>query len=704
MSKRPRGLVFALVPGMVLGLLALTPALAAAIPPMDCVIEPNQVIDLSSSVDGVVEDMLVDRGDAVDKDQVIVRLDSGVEQAAFEYARARANATAQLRAEQVNFEFSRRRKDRLEVLFREQALSSDQMDQTATESQLKQLQFQQATEAKRLAELDMRQAAEVIKRHNIRSPIRGVVVQRYLSPGESVEQRPIMRLAEIDPLRAEVIIPVAYFGAVKIGQQAVIVPEAPKSGRYPARVTVVDRVADAASGTFRARLSLPNSEYDLPSGLRCTVQFLSAGEGIDSVAVPPPPATRPASGPLGLTALSRQTPVKPLARPATAAPAKPTAALPARKPAATAANPSVRPTEQSDWRTDIGPPHAGGTPFYPAPVARPMIPQRIAQAAAAPSTGAASAHTTSGGTGAPANVAAMTAARPDSQVATRGRTGRAPRAKFAAAIAPAAGNPAASASLGSLIPAAASAAPTPASSRPLSPAPVAVQSPVTKPTGPVSATPSVAQATSAGASNDPRTGAFTQTAGPTSRATPRLSARPVAAAQVASAPATQRCHTVGPFVDAAVAASVRDRLADSELGVTSRTQISASSDRSYAVLSAVQGSALAASGLAGQLRMAGLGDVAVVRSGQLARRVAAGVFRSEAAARERLAAVNAAGFDFAVVGRENRLAHTWLDVTGPASPRNELLLATAVQPHRPTVSASVVACSQPLVARNQLRR
>jgi RND family efflux transporter MFP subunit len=246
---------------------------------------------------GVVKEVLVDRGDIVEAGQIVVQLDAGVEQAALNYARARAAADAQLQAEQVSADFAKRRKERLESLFRQQALATDQMDEVATDARLKQLELKQAAEARRLAELDMRQAEEVTKRHTIRSPVRGVVVQRYLSPGESVENKAIMRIAEIDPLRAEVIIPVAYFGLIKPGRPAIVVPEVPRNQAYPAVVTVVDRVADAASGTFRARLELPNPDYGLPSGLRCSVQFQdAAATGRADSAAPPPPAPRAADG------------------------------------------------------------------------------------------------------------------------------------------------------------------------------------------------------------------------------------------------------------------------------------------------------------------------------------------------------------------------------------------------------------------------
>jgi RND family efflux transporter MFP subunit len=291
--------------GMSVALLALVvfarPVVAEPLPPMDCVIEPNQVVDLSSAVIGVVKEILVDRGDMVEAGQIVVQLDSGVELAALDYAKARAAANAQLQAEQVSSDFATRRKERLESLYKQQALATDQMDEIATDARLKQLQLKQAAEARRLAELDMRQAEEVAKRHTIRSPVRGVVVQRYLSPGESVENKAIMRIAEIDPLKAEVIIPVAYFGAIKPGRHAVVVPEEPKNQAYPAVVTVVDRVADAASGTFRARLALPNPDYGLPSGLRCSVQFQDASA---TTPAPPPPAPRPAGSSSAVPALT----------------------------------------------------------------------------------------------------------------------------------------------------------------------------------------------------------------------------------------------------------------------------------------------------------------------------------------------------------------------------------------------------------------
>ncbi len=40
-----------------------------------------------------------------------------------------------------------------------------------------------------------------------------------------------------------------------------------------AEVGVVDKVVDAASGTFGVRLELPNPDTSLPAGLKCRVRF-----------------------------------------------------------------------------------------------------------------------------------------------------------------------------------------------------------------------------------------------------------------------------------------------------------------------------------------------------------------------------------------------------------------------------------------------
>jgi multidrug efflux pump subunit AcrA (membrane-fusion protein) len=111
------------------------------------------------------------------------------------------------------------------------------------------------------------------------------VTEVLLHPGEyRNDQSPILTLAQVDPLRVEVFVPTRFYNQIRNESSAVIEPEAPIGGTYAATVTVVDRVLDAASGTFGVRLKMPNPEHLLPAGLRCKIRFpLTTAQAVESV-------------------------------------------------------------------------------------------------------------------------------------------------------------------------------------------------------------------------------------------------------------------------------------------------------------------------------------------------------------------------------------------------------------------------------------
>jgi multidrug efflux pump subunit AcrA (membrane-fusion protein) len=103
-----------------------------------------------------------------------------------------------------------------------------------------------------------------------------VVVERLAQEGERVEDRPIVRVAQLDPLRVELVMPAARWGSVDRGDVVTLLPDLPGGGKLMAKVTHVDKTLDAASNTFRVRLALPNPDYKVPAGARCRVDEPSA--------------------------------------------------------------------------------------------------------------------------------------------------------------------------------------------------------------------------------------------------------------------------------------------------------------------------------------------------------------------------------------------------------------------------------------------
>jgi len=236
-------------------------------------IEPHRVIKIGSPTEGILATVDVDRGDLVQKGQVLATLESSVEKANMEAARARAEMQGPLKAKQASKELFQGKKNRVEQLYKKDLASASEMEEAEANRDVSDMQLQEAAENKRLAELEYKRAVEVVKRLTIRSPVDGVVVERFLSPGEYIKEQPVIKLAQIDPLNVEVIIPAEHFVSIKVGMRAKVIPEAPVGGEYAAVVKIVDRVIDAASGTFGVRLQLPNPGNRLPAGLKCRVIF-----------------------------------------------------------------------------------------------------------------------------------------------------------------------------------------------------------------------------------------------------------------------------------------------------------------------------------------------------------------------------------------------------------------------------------------------
>ena len=243
--------------------------------PLACVMEPRSVVKLGSSEEGILREILVDRGDRVAAGQVVARLDSELEKINVELARVRAENDVELESSRARLVFRESEVARMEQLHTKSIVATKSLDEAAVEQRLAEHAVRSAKLEQQTARLEHRMAKARFDRRSIRSPVEGVVVERNMTPGEYAhEQAPVMTIAEIDPLNVEVFVPIDLYGSVALGMPAEVEPAVPIGGSHRARVTVVDPVFDTASGTFGVRLALPNPEGRLPAGLKCRVRFL----------------------------------------------------------------------------------------------------------------------------------------------------------------------------------------------------------------------------------------------------------------------------------------------------------------------------------------------------------------------------------------------------------------------------------------------
>lgn len=241
---------------------------------LNCRIEPDMQVEVSSAVEGVVSQVLVDKNDVVSKGDVIATLESGLESATVDLRRVQASQQSDISSQQLALEFAERGLQRVEDLYAKKVASFAELDKAKTEHALALQRLEQAKDRQRQAQLEHQRALENLKRYTIVSPIDAVVTERYKQPGEHIDNEPIVRLVQLDPLRVEVYAPANLYGQIQEGSRASITPDISMGKKvYQARVARVDRVIDGPSNTFGARLTLPNTKQNLPSGQRCTVQF-----------------------------------------------------------------------------------------------------------------------------------------------------------------------------------------------------------------------------------------------------------------------------------------------------------------------------------------------------------------------------------------------------------------------------------------------
>jgi RND family efflux transporter MFP subunit len=253
---------------------ALAFPLAGHAAPFECLIEPAEVVEIRSPVEGLISKVYVQRGDSVKTGQVLVELESSAERSAAESAKYRAQMAGRIALSRSRLEFSTKKFNRAQA--QKDFIAADKRDEAEAEMHIAESDLRDAVENQELARLEYRRALDQLNLRTLRSPFDGVVVDRMLNPGDLAEagtgRKPVLKLAQINPLRVEVVLPLDAYGKLRAGMTGQVTPEG-LGGRHTATIKVVDRVFDAASGTFGVRLELLNRNGALPGGIRCQVEF-----------------------------------------------------------------------------------------------------------------------------------------------------------------------------------------------------------------------------------------------------------------------------------------------------------------------------------------------------------------------------------------------------------------------------------------------
>lgn len=240
----------------------------------DGVIEAVNATTLAAQTNARVKETPVDVGERVRAGDVLLRF-SDVEQDS-----ARRSARALVAAARATYAEAQADWQRLDEVYARKLVARADLDRATARRDA-------ARAALASAEAALASAGQVADYTVVRAPFDGVVTARLVEVGQAVQAgppqpQPLIALAALDALRAEVRVPQETAEAIRArGVAAILLPD---GTRIAASEVQVLPTADPASHSFPIRVTLPASTAGLWPGMTVRVAF-ALGEG-ETLALP----------------------------------------------------------------------------------------------------------------------------------------------------------------------------------------------------------------------------------------------------------------------------------------------------------------------------------------------------------------------------------------------------------------------------------
>jgi RND family efflux transporter MFP subunit len=256
---------------------------------------PYQSVFLHARVQGYVEEINVDRGSRVAKDQLLVRLSAPELSAQVAEAESKADAAesqkieaeAQLAAAQSTF-------DRLKAASAtDGAIAGNELIQAEKGVDAAKAMVRSRESAVRAARASIQATQDMVRYLKLSAPFDGVVTQRFVHTGALVgptggdtPSGALLELQELSRLRLVVAVPEADYAGVSTGARVTFRVSAHPSQTFSGVIARSAQALDPRSRTMSVELDVPNPKGALAPGMYPEVSWPVRREG-PSLLVPP---------------------------------------------------------------------------------------------------------------------------------------------------------------------------------------------------------------------------------------------------------------------------------------------------------------------------------------------------------------------------------------------------------------------------------
>jgi len=232
---------------------------------------PTRQTDIGPSVDGIIDQVIVNVGDKVKKGDVLFKtrdVDIRLQ------VRQLEKQVALGRAQQSNAQSELKRQNALKG---GGWVSASRMDTTKTNAAIAQAQVG-------VWEAQLAQLQQQLKDTVVRAPYDGVISRKDVYEGRFMATRMggmgmpggssgVVQIMAIDPLAAIALAPANYFTQLKVGMDAKVFIDGMDTP-VEAKVAVVNFGVDYKARSVEVRLEVPNKDYKILPGLYCRVELM----------------------------------------------------------------------------------------------------------------------------------------------------------------------------------------------------------------------------------------------------------------------------------------------------------------------------------------------------------------------------------------------------------------------------------------------
>lgn len=238
----------------------------------ETVTRPSQDRTLAFTRPMRIARVLVEEGQQVEANQLLLSGDDAAEQAQLAKLKAEAEDDTRIEAAEARLDVNRVQLEAVKEAFSRGATTELELQKARLEVRIGELSLKLTKFQHSQAQREYEEARLQIQAMHLRSPIAGRVERVELGEGEAANALdPVVRVVRIDPLEADVPAPQAVAAGLKTGGRAWVRFDdgsAPVQGR----ITWIAAVADAASGTRIVRVEVPNPA-GRPAGQMVHVRF-----------------------------------------------------------------------------------------------------------------------------------------------------------------------------------------------------------------------------------------------------------------------------------------------------------------------------------------------------------------------------------------------------------------------------------------------